>query len=113
MKTLKLKQLEYGRVQATVYDEEKQLIIDKFTEENAEKVIALARTQYKDIHIISDVASYTSPGLSSSADIDAVVNEIMQETEELRSLGLLAPFQEGTAIGMIPFEKRKQDERTR
>ncbi len=106
-----LKWLEYGRVEVTVRDG-KGLQIDKFIGSNPDDALSQARAEYKIDHV-GNVENYTHPNLSMRAEIDAIVDEIEEETEELRQLGLLAPFIEGTPIGTIPIQNRADLKRKR
>lgn len=104
MNNVKLKWMEFGRVQATIVDEN-GIQVDQFIGDNPDDVLSRARREYK-IHQVLNHENYTHPNLSHFADIDALVNEIEQETEQLRQMGMLAPFVEGTPIGTIPLEHR-------
>jgi len=106
-----LKWLEYGRVEVTIRDS-KGTQIDQFIGANPDDALAQAQREYKIDHV-GNKENYTHPNLSMRAEIDAIVVEIEQETEELRHLGILAPFKEGTPIGTIPLANRADLKRKR
>jgi len=111
VKVAKLKQLEYGRVQLTVYDED-NVAVDVFIGDNADDAITAARREHK-IELVTNREEYTHPNDGSFTDIDAVVREILEETEQLRQARLLPPFVEGTPIGTIPLHHRADLKRKR
>jgi len=111
MNNVRLKWLDYGRVQATITDEHGTQV-DQFIGDNPDDALSRARREYK-IALVLNADSYTHPNLSHYADIDTIVTEILQETEELRQNGKLPPFVEGTPIGTIPLDHRADLKRKR